>query len=118
VLEIGLNSAREHLVVRLATRVERMWQQGLLAEVENLQQHGIREGKTARAAIGYAQALAQLDGTMTETQAIAETTQLTQRYARRQMSWFKRDERIRWLDYQDPAVTLQAERMLDEWLNQ
>jgi tRNA dimethylallyltransferase len=104
VLEIGLNSERAHLVERLAARVELMWKQGLVAEAEGLIEQGIREGKTSSRAIGYSQALAQLDGEMTEQEAIAQTIQLTQRYARRQMSWFRRDERIQWLDYQDPKV--------------
>ena len=100
VLEIGLNSERAHLVDRLAKRVESMWAQGLVAEAESLIAEGIREGKTSSRAIGYAQALAQLDGSLSEEEAIAQTVQLTQRYARRQMSWFRRDERINWFDYQ------------------
>ncbi|MEY4320599.1 MAG: hypothetical protein RLZZ471_540 [Actinomycetota bacterium] len=104
VLEIGLNSDRAHLVERLAKRVEKMWRQGIVGEAESLIPLGIREGKTSSRAIGYAQALAQIDGMYSETEAIAATTQLTQRYARRQMSWFRRDERIYWQDYQDPKV--------------
>jgi tRNA dimethylallyltransferase len=104
VLEIGLNSERAHLVERLALRVEKMWQQGIIAEAESLIPAGIREGKTSSRAIGYAQALAQLDGNFSEAEAIAATTQLTQRYARRQMSWFRRDERIHWQDYQEPKL--------------
>lgn len=100
-LEIGINSDREHLVVRLAKRVEKMWESGLVSEVEGLISAGLRESKTARQAIGYAQALSQLDGELSEEEAIAATTQLTQRYARRQMSWFRRDPRINWFDYQD-----------------
>jgi len=104
VLEIGLNSAREHLVERLARRVEGMWARGLVQEVAGLVDSGIRDSKTASQAIGYAQALAQLDGKMTESEAIAETTMLTQRYSRRQMSWFRRDPRINWFDYQSESV--------------
>jgi len=100
-LEIGINSDREHLVARLAKRVEKMWESGLVSEVEGLISSGLRESKTARQAIGYAQALSQLDGELSEEEAIAATTQLTQRYARRQMSWFRRDPRINWFDYQD-----------------
>ena len=108
VLEIGLNSDRAHLVARLEHRVLRMWAAGLVDETRNLEPLGIRTGKTASQAIGYSQALQQLDGTMTQDEAIASTVQLTQRYARRQMSWFKRDPRINWLDYQDPAFTEKA----------
>lgn len=102
-LQIGLNGPREDLVKRLEVRVERMWQQGLVAEVETLIDRGLREAKTAKRAIGYAQALAQLDGEMTEHAAISDTVRLTQKYARRQMSWFRRDQRIHWLDYQSAA---------------
>ena len=104
VLEIGLNSDRAHLVGRLASRVEQMWANGLVAEAERLIAEGIREGKTSSRAIGYAQALAQLDGLISEEEAIAQTVQLTGRYARRQMSWFRRDERINWFDYQNPNL--------------
>lgn len=100
-LQIGLNSSREDLVKRLALRVSRMWEAGLVQEVAGLIPKGLRESKTARQAIGYAQALAQLDGNMSEQAAIEQTTLLTQRYARRQMSWFRRDPRIQWFDYQD-----------------
>jgi tRNA dimethylallyltransferase len=108
VLEIGLNSERPHLVERLNSRVERMWQQGLLAEVESLLPLGLRQSKTASQAIGYAQALAQLDGEIDEADAIELTSRLTARYARRQMSWFRRDERIHWLDYQDQDLNRKA----------
>jgi tRNA dimethylallyltransferase len=102
VIEVGLNSERSHLVSRLGERAQQMWHKGLIAEVESLIPDGIREGKTSAHAIGYAQALKQLDGEYSEAEAIAETAQLTARYARRQMSWFKRDPRITWFDYQDP----------------
>ena len=104
VLEIGLNSDRAHLVERLSLRVAGMWRGGLLDEVEGLISRGIRESKTAKAAIGYSQALGQLDGAITEEEAIAQTTMLTQRYARRQMSWFRRDPRINWFDYQSSSL--------------
>ena len=104
VLEIGLNSDRAHLVGRLARRVEKMWQQGLVDEAQSLISSGLREGKTSSMAIGYRQALAQLDGELSQQEAIDQTVQLTQRYARRQMSWFRRDERINWFDYQQPDL--------------
>ncbi len=109
VLEIGLNSAREHLVERLATRVRGMWSAGLVDEVRGLIDEGIRDSKTASQAIGYAQALASIDGRISEEEAIDETILLTQRYSRRQMSWFRRDPRINWFDYQSP--TLQSDVM-------
>ncbi len=117
VLEIGLNSERSHLVQRLAIRAELMWKKGLLSEVESLIPQGIREGKTSSRAIGYAQALDQLDGKINQDDAVAQTAQLTARYARRQMSWFRRDERIEWLDYQDPHMLQKALQLVDERVN-
>jgi tRNA dimethylallyltransferase len=116
VLEIGVNGPREDLVKRLEARVHTMWQQGLVDEAKSLEPLGIREGKTSRSAIGYAQAIAQIDGVMTEEQAIADTVRLTQKYARRQMSWFNRDKRINWLDYQDPQMTNKALDLVHDWL--
>jgi tRNA dimethylallyltransferase len=116
VLEIGLNSDRAHLVERLNQRVEKMWQRGLVAEVEQLIAQGLREAKTSKRAIGYAQALAQLDGEITEAEAIEQTKLLTARYARRQMSWFRRDKRINWLDYQDSEATAKAIELSSRWV--
>jgi tRNA dimethylallyltransferase len=116
VLEIGVNGPREDLRERLAVRVARMWQHGLVDEVRALENRGIREGKTSSRAIGYAQALAQIDGAMNEAEAIADTVRLTQKYARRQMSWFRRDKRIQWLDYLDPQLQQKAIALVDDWL--
>ncbi len=117
VLEIGINGDREDLRARLEARVQNMWRQGLIDEVKTLVPNGIREGKTSSVAIGYAQALKQLDGDITEAEAIADTVRLTQKYARRQMSWFRRDKRIHWLDYQDPQATGKALALVDSWLS-
>ena len=116
VLEIGVNGPREDLVQRLESRVNRMWQQGLVQEAESLIPFGIRDGKTSSRAIGYSQALSQIDGEFTEQEAIADTVRLTQKYARRQMSWFKRDERINWLDYQDAKMNHKAAELVSNWL--
>lgn len=87
---VHLRSERSRLVERLDRRVDAMWEMGMLDEVRALVPAGIERGVTARKAIGYAQALAQLDGGLTGAEAIAETQRLTRVYARRQVSWFKR----------------------------
>ena len=94
-LQVGIDVPRELLKERILLRVEQMWAEGIVAEVENLLSQG-ELGKTARMAIGYKQAIAQLRGEMTEAEAKAETVALTNRYSRRQMSWFRRDKRIKW----------------------
>ena len=116
VLEIGVNGPRDDLVQRLERRVQKMWQLGLVQEAESLIPLGIREGKTSSRAIGYSQALAQIDGLLTQDEAIADTVRLTQKYARRQMSWFRRDNRIQWLDYQDEQMNSKAANLVSEWL--
>lgn len=116
VLEIGVNGPREDLVQRLEKRVHKMWQLGLVEEARSLIPLGIREGKTSSRAIGYSQALAQIDGMMTQDEAIADTVRLTQKYARRQMSWFRRDNRIQWLDYQDQEMNSKVANLVSAWL--
>lgn len=94
---IGLHVERAELVQRLDARVERMWDAGLVDEVAGLREHGLEQGVTASRAIGYAQALGQLDGRLSQAEAIAETQALTRRYARRQVSWFKRYPDLEWV---------------------
>lgn len=87
---VHLRSDRSSLVSRLDARAARMWEAGLVDEVRSLLPLGIERGVTARKAIGYAQALAELQGRMSRSDAIAETQQLTRTYARRQVGWFTR----------------------------
>lgn len=95
---IGTAVPRDELVPLLDARVERMWAAGLVDEVAVLRRQGLERGVTAGRAIGYAQALAQLRGDTSEEEAIAETQALTRRYARRQVSWFKRYDDVHWVD--------------------
>ena len=99
---IGLELPRPVLDARIDARVRRMWSQGLIEEVRALEQVGLRGGRTASRAIGYAQALGQIDGDLTEDEALAQTATLTRKLARRQESWFRPDPRITWLDPREP----------------
>jgi tRNA dimethylallyltransferase len=99
---IRLEMDRADLVRRLDTRVEQMWRAGLVDEVAELRERGLDPHTTAGKAIGYAQALAQLSAQMTEVEAIEATQSLTRRYARRQVSWFKRYEAALALDASAP----------------
>jgi tRNA dimethylallyltransferase len=74
-----------------------MWELGLVAEVEKLMSAGITQGITAQRALGYAQVIAQIEGKVTEEEAKEETKRATRQYARRQETWFSRDERITWI---------------------
>jgi tRNA dimethylallyltransferase len=97
-VQIGVDRDTTELDERIAVRVDRMWAAGLLDEVRDLERKGLREGRTASRALGYQQALAELDGKLTPAAAREATTRATRRFVRRQRSWFRRDPRIHWLD--------------------
>ena len=97
-VQIGLKLDRSLLHQRLELRVAKMQELGLLDEVRRLDAAGLREGKTASRAIGYAQFLAVLDGTMGEAEAAEKTVIATRQFARRQVTWFNADERVQWFN--------------------
>ncbi|WEV79422.1 tRNA (adenosine(37)-N6)-dimethylallyltransferase MiaA [Janibacter cremeus] len=103
-LVIGLRDDWDALTTRIERRAARMWADGLLEEVSALDAAGLRRGRTASRAIGYSQALAELDGRITREEAIAQTAQATRRYARRQESWWRPDHRVEWRDAADPGL--------------
>jgi tRNA dimethylallyltransferase len=107
-VQIGLTVDRDQLRDRLARRVHRMVDGGLLAEVERLETQGLRQGKTAPRALGYSQFLRVLDGASTVPEAAEETIVATRQFARRQLTWFRADPRIKWLDWQDPQLVAHA----------
>jgi len=113
-VQLGLRLPRAELDRRIAARVSQMWQAGFVAEVRDLAGHGLREGRTASRALGYAQVLRFLAGDLPEEQAAAETVRATCRFARRQEAWFRRDPRIHWLEASDPGVAGRALALLRE----
>ncbi|MFD3449166.1 tRNA (adenosine(37)-N6)-dimethylallyltransferase MiaA [Microbacteriaceae bacterium 4G12] len=114
---LGLGMPRDELVPRLDARVSRMWQDGLVGEVRALLPLGLEWGVTASRAIGYAQAIAQLRGELTEEEAIAQTALLTRKYARRQVSWFRRYSDAVPLGALDPARVDEAMAAVDAALD-
>jgi tRNA dimethylallyltransferase len=101
-VQIGVDIDRPTLDRRIAARVERMWEQGFVEEVRALAGLGLRDGLTANRALGYCQVLAFLDGEIGEEEAREQTISGTRRFARRQDSWFRKDDRITWVAYDDP----------------
>ena len=95
--QFGLVMERETLHERIDLRGEKMWDKGLVREVRDLMGEGLLEGRTAQAALGYAQIIKFAQGEMTEEEAKEETKRATRQYARRQETWFSRDERITWV---------------------
>ena len=103
-LQFGLVMEREHLGERIDLRVEKMWEQGFVAEVDALIADGILEGSTAQRALGYSALIAMRAGHMTEVEAKEETKRSTRQYARRQETWFSRDARIQWIAPHQPRL--------------
>jgi tRNA dimethylallyltransferase len=103
-LQFGLVMDSEHLRERIDLRVDRMWDQGFVAEVDLLITQGIRDGATAQRALGYAQLIAMRDGTMSEDEAKEDTKRASRQYARRQETWFSRDARIQWVAQHQPRL--------------
>ena len=97
-IRIGLKRDRAQLDARITKRVEVMWETGLVDEVRELEKVGLRDGLTASKALGYAQVLDALSGLISFDEAKEKTIQATKRFARRQESWFNRDQKITWFD--------------------
>lgn len=97
VLQYALELPRSELDERIAQRVEQMWVAGLVDEVVELERRGLRQGRTASRAIGYRQVLAYLSGECSLEEAKQATIQVTRRFARKQLGWLRRDQRIVWL---------------------
>lgn len=95
---IGLDWDTAVLDERLAQRTDKMFADGLVREVVDLLERGLRDGVTAARALGYAQVLADLDAGGDGSGAREPTFIGTRRYVRRQRSWFRRDHRVVWLD--------------------
>jgi tRNA dimethylallyltransferase len=117
-LKIGLNPPRAELRARIARRTVAMFQQGLLDEVQNLSARGYGRDAKAMESVGYRQAHAVLNQELTIEQAIADTTLRTGQYAKRQLTWFRRDPEFVWLEGfgEDSAVQAQAESALQQFL--
>ena len=107
-VQIGLGVDRAELDRRIADRTERMFAAGLVGEVAGLAAAGLREGRTASRALGYAQVLRFLDGQYPLAEARAQTILATRRFARRQESWFRRDPRVTWLAANADDLLVQA----------
>jgi tRNA dimethylallyltransferase len=107
-VQLGLRISRPVLDRRLADRVELMWSQGLVEETRALLAAGLRSGRTAPRALGYAQVIRYLDGELDDATARDDTVRATRRFARRQESWFRRDPRIHWLPFDDARLVEEA----------
>lgn len=110
---IGLDLDTAALDARLAARLDAMVAAGFLDEVRGLLELGLREGRTARRALGYPQLIEVLDGRSDLSDAITATVAATRRFVRRQRSWFRRDRRLHWLNAADPTLGERAVEIVE-----
>ena len=103
IVKIGLNRDREELYQRINQRVDQMMEDGLLDEVKSLQD---KRSNNALNTVGYKEMFTYLDGTWSLEEAIERMKGNTRRYARKQLTWFKRDEEMRWFHPQQQEEIL------------
>ena len=110
VIRVGLDPEREALGARIRRRTQAMFEHGLLDETRAIIDRGVGRDARGFASLGYRQALDVLDGRLTRQAAIEETSLRTRQYAKRQMTWFRREKDVYWLRGfgNDPEVSAMA----------
>lgn len=108
----ALTMARPRLYERINARVDKMMADGLVEEVKGLMEAGLGDALTARQAIGYKEVMAYLAGERTLAEATEDIKRQTRRYAKRQLSWLRRDGRARWVDLDETTVGKARELVL------
>ena len=111
----ALTLPREELYRRIDARVDHMFEQGLVQEVMRLKEAGVTESPTASKAIGYKETIRALDGKCTFEEARELIKRNTRRYAKRQLSWLRRDKRATWLDMDKMDVGTAVQAICDDW---
>ncbi len=104
IIKIGLTLSREMLYTRINNRVDTMMEQGLLKEAENLIPH---KSLNALQTVGYKEFFNYFDGNCTLENAIEELKKNTRHYAKRQMTWFKKDDAVQWFQPNEVAVIIE-----------
>lgn len=107
---------REQLYDRIDRRVDKMFANGLVEEVTHLESIGLRSSHTASQAIGYREVLQYLDGSISLTEAMALVKRNTRRYAKRQLSWIRRDGRAKEVDVSNADHASVAQLICEEWV--
>ena len=114
-LFFGLTMQRENLMSRIEKRVEEMVKKGLVEEVEKLIESGYGEKLKKLPTIGYSEVIEHLEGRMNESGMLSEIKKNSKRYAKQQMTWFRSEMRIQWIDL--GAVGDPTAQIIEEWNN-
>ena len=114
VVMFALDWPREALYDRINRRVDEMVRQGLVEEVQGLLKNGLTEGGTAMQALGYKEIVDALNGRSSMQDAIELIKQGSRRYAKRQLTWFRRDERVKWITADGKTLDEIVDEMMKE----
>ncbi|MDP5107430.1 MAG: tRNA (adenosine(37)-N6)-dimethylallyltransferase MiaA [Candidatus Nanopelagicales bacterium] len=110
-VRIALDMPRDLLDKRITERVHQMFADGFIDEVQKIEE-SLRKGKTSLRALGYSQVLSYLAGEIQKEEAITLTINATKKFARRQLSWFRRDPLIHWLDATNSDLFEQSMKLI------
>jgi tRNA dimethylallyltransferase len=113
VLKIGLNPPRKQLFQAINERVEQMFHVGLIQEVQSLFERGYSSDLKPFQSLGYAQAVAHLRGELSLEEAISSTQRETRHYAKRQMTWFRKEKEVLWFNGFGSDTTVQSSLFLE-----
>ncbi|MFZ3071857.1 MAG: tRNA (adenosine(37)-N6)-dimethylallyltransferase MiaA [Thermodesulfobacteriota bacterium] len=107
-LKIGVNKPRDALYRAIEQRVDAMIEAGLLEETSKLLSMGYGRGLKSMQSLGYSEMTAAIEGTLTLDDAISELKKNTRNYAKRQITWFKKDKDIRWFSPEDLSIIIET----------
>ena len=109
-----LNDERSHLYARIDARIDEMLKEGLVDEVKRLQQMGYHKGMVSMQGLGYKEILSYLDGTWSLEEAVYVLKRDTRHFAKRQITWFKREKNVEW--FYKPDYDYDENKILDGML--
>lgn len=115
-----VTTERDQLYRRIENRVDRMLDQGLVEEVQRLKAMGCHRGQTSMQGLGYKEILDYLNGECSLDEAVYRLKRDTRHFAKRQLTWFKRERDVRWIHLPDfqGDLSLALERMIEDCINQ
>lgn len=113
---IGLNMDRAKLYEKINQRVDKMIDLGLVDEVKNLLDEGLDKNSQSLKAIGYKEVISYLDGEIDFDEMVDLIKKNSRHYAKRQLTWFRRDKRIKWFDRESDTILSDIENYIDSRL--
>ncbi|MDU5098872.1 MAG: tRNA (adenosine(37)-N6)-dimethylallyltransferase MiaA [Peptoniphilus grossensis] len=113
---IGLNMDRSKLYEKINQRVDKMIDLGLVDEVKNLLDEGLDKNSQSLKAIGYKEVISYLDGEIDFDEMVDLIKKNSRHYAKRQLTWFRRDKRIKWFDRESDTILSDIENYIDSRL--